>query len=355
MSAGRARLPGERDPELQSLLAGMLESGDAAAAVALAGNTAGIDRLAVAGRTRADDGRRLRGSELFDLASLTKPFTASLALALDRIGALPLDTGVGELWGAAAAPRLADRTLEALLRHRAGLRAWAPLYRRAKTRAGALRFLLSGDALDTRRERYGDLGYVLWALSAERALGASYGSLLRRHLLEPLGLRRVRGSPEDRAVVVESRLDNRREVELAAAQGIAVARIRGPRAGAAQDGNARFMGGLSGHAGLFGAAEDLWRLAAEWLAPDRVLTTASVRGALAGGRRFALGWARRTVRGSAGPYLSPDSFGHVGFTGGSLWIDPSRDAIMVLLAHRTSVEADLAPWRRRFHRIILDP
>lgn len=352
MSGRQASLPVRRDPELQAVLDRMLDRGLASAAVALFGDAAGIERYAAAGRTRLEGGRSVRAGDRFDLASLTKPFTASLALVLDERGRLPLETRLGDIWDDLPG-RLGRRSLEALLRHRSGLRPWTPLYRRARTVEGAVRHLLSEKAQTTCLERYGDLDYILWGLSAERALGKPYEALLRRHLLAPLGVRGVRSSPGPSSSVVECGLGNEREVELAREQGVAVGARRRPAVGSAQDGNADFLGGIAGHAGLFGSALDLWRLAGEWLSPGRVLAARSVRGALVGGRRYGLGWQRRTLTGSSGAALGSSAYGHLGYTGGSLWIDPRRDAIMVLLAHRTSSEADLKPWRRRFHRMVL--
>ena len=79
-----------------------------------------------------------------------------------------------------------------------------------------------------------------------------------------------------------------------------------------------------------------------------------VSSALGEGGRYALGWWWRRMRGHAGPALSPSAFGMVGFTGGSCWLDPERGLIAVLLSHRTSSRFDLAPWRRRFHRVAVD-
>jgi CubicO group peptidase (beta-lactamase class C family) len=130
-----------------------------------------------------------------------------------------------------------------------------------------------------------------------------------------------------------------------------------------QDGNARFAQRLGkrllGSAGLFGRVEDLWRLGAEWLVPGKLLSPEGVAQALGGigrrapirGDRFVLGWWRRTLHGGAGESLSPESFGHTGFTGGSLWIDPRRQRIAVLLSHRTDPASDMNWWRRRFHKL----
>jgi CubicO group peptidase (beta-lactamase class C family) len=118
-----------------------------------------------------------------------------------------------------------------------------------------------------------------------------------------------------------------------------------------QDGNARFLGGLAGHAGLFAPAAGVLALAREWLRPQALLTRRQVERALAGTGPYALGWARRRVRGSAGAALAPSAFGHAGFTGGSVWIDPEQDRIFVWLGHRRSAASDLNAWRRRFHAL----
>ncbi len=107
--------------------------------------------------------------------------------------------------------------------------------------------------------------------------------------------------------------------------------------------------GVCGHAGLFGDARDLWRLGLEWLAPGRLLKPEGVAAALAGGGPFALGWWRRTLRGSAGPALSPTAFGHTGFAGNCFWIDPEGRRIFVMLAARCDPAANMNHWRRRFN------
>ena len=286
-----------------------------------------------------------------DLASLTKPFVATLALALDRAGALPLALRVGELVPEAAPP-LARRPLSALLRHRSGLRPWAPLSRLARSPAAAVRALAGPRFQGAPAGTYSDLGYILWGVAAERALGARLGGLLDRHVLAPLGLAgRVGPPPGARTDVAPLALDNRRERELAHALGIALGRRPAPAPGQVQDGNARWLGGLAGHAGLFGDLAGLLTLGREWLAPGRVLASDQVGAALAGGGPYALGWARRRVRGSAGPALCAAAFGHVGFTGCSLWIDPERRLLLAIAGHRRGLGPDLNAWRRRFHAL----
>ncbi len=339
-------------PKLEQFVARLVNEGLVAAAAALVGSAEHVELEASAGIS----GQALDGPEgsrrLFDLASLTKPCMATLALRLDRAGRLPLDLTVGDVWPRAA-ERLRQRTLDDLLRHRAGFQPWAPLYRRCRRPQNVSRLLLAGDLLGARAGTYSDLDYVLWGLTAERVLGERLGRALQIFLTDPLGTRLLKASPGPSAQVVPCGLDNARERALAGDLGLAVAAAPAPPLGTPQDGNARFLGGLGGHAGLFGSARSLWRLAREWLNPGWVLDREQVAAALEGPGRWLLGWSRRQVKGDAGPVLSPSSYGHTGFTGGSLWIDPEAERILILLAHRTSVEVDLAPWRRRFHRLAL--
>lgn len=291
----------------------------------------------------------------FDYASLTKPFVATLALVLDAERVLPLSTRIGEVWPAAD-PRLGRKPLSDLLRHRSGLAAWRPLYHLCRSRAEVLELILGGSLLGTRAGTYSDLDYILFGMTAERVAGVALGELVRSRVLIPLDLSSVEAAPGDRADIVESPMDSAQEVLLASRQGLAIVPPPLAPRGMPQDGNARFLihlaggpGRMSGHAGLFGTARDLWALGVEWLAPGRLLQPAAVAAALGGGGRFALGWWRRTLRGSAGRTLSRSSFGHTGFAGGSLWMDPQARRIFVLLAARADPLGDMNRWRRRFH------
>lgn len=344
-------------PPLQDFVEKLVAGGGASAAVALVATAAEkefeIQATAAAGA---------RVASRFDLASLTKPFVATLACALHRRGLLPLDLPLAEVWPRRPLhPRLRRRALADLLRHRAGFQPWAPLYHLCSDVADVSALLLAGGyLLGARAGTYSDLGYILWGLAAEERLGEPLEALLARWVLEPLHLtavEAVRAEPGSCSDIVPCALDTDKEVELAAARGLALAPLGPPPPGVPQDGNARFFaaaGRLAGHAGLFGGAGHLARLGREWLRPRAVLDAATVARALAGTGAYALGWARRRTRGSAGPALSPTAFGHVGFTGGSLWLDPrspGREGIYVLLSHRRSAASDFNRHRRRFHRL----
>jgi CubicO group peptidase (beta-lactamase class C family) len=299
----------------------------------------------------------------FDFGSLTKPFVATLAVVLDESGELSLGLPLGEIWPGAD-PRLAGLPLANLLCHRSGLAAWAPLYARCRSLEEILALLLGGELLGAELPTYSDLDYLLWGQAAEARLGRPLFDLLRERVLAPLGLSGVSLAPgaaqgDD---IAESLMGTGKEVELAAEQGIEVADLGPPALGTVQDGNARFLAGLGiglpGHAGLFGRAADLAGLGMEWLRPGRLFSgEAKARALAAGSGLYALGWVRRNVAGSAGPALGPESFGHSGFAGSSLWIDPAVSPggrLLVLLGARTDPAVDLNTWRRRFHALAYD-
>ena len=348
-------------PDLLAYLDGLARLGGAVSAI----EALVADSQQVRGRHAA--GYRVGGESLqpgarFDAASLTKPCMATLALVLDGSKTLPLATRLGEYFpGAGQWSR--DRTLEDLLRHRSGIAAWAPLAARLGKRlsnAEELSVFLLSEGLwpqtgDDRRElaTYSDLGYILWGLAAEKATGKSLADLLDHHVAAPLGLAplgALAGHPPPEEIV-ECRLDNGKEVELAAEQGVKLSRQAPFLRGVPQDGNSRAMGRLSGHAGLFVTADEMLTLAREWLRPERLLTGAAVDHALAGEGTYALGWARQSADGSSGPALAPGAFGHTGFTGGSLWLEPERGRSVIVLAHRLSSRLDMNPIRREIHRL----
>ncbi|HEY9420457.1 MAG TPA: serine hydrolase domain-containing protein [Thermoanaerobaculia bacterium] len=335
-----------------------LDHGVWSAVVALTGTPEDVELEEAAGQAR--NGVPADVSTRFDYASLTKPFTATLALALDADGTLPLAARIGDLWPEAHRD-LARRPLSDLLRHRSGVAGWAPLYYRCRSVEEAIALIVrggtDGELLGARAGTYSDLGYILWGATAERRTGRSLADLLSSRVLAPLKLSSIEISPGERPDLAESRMGTGQEMKLAAKQGFTVPDQGAPPVGKPQDGNARFLvglgagGGLCGHAGLFGGAHDLWRLAAEWLAPGRLLKPEGVAAALSGGGPFALGWWRRRIRGSAGRALPPTAFGHTGFAGNSLWIDPDRRRVYVLLGSRIDPAMDMNRWRRRFHTL----
>lgn len=337
---------------VKDFLSTLVTAGIATSAVGLVGTSDSILWEGATGEARP--GVPVEPGSRYDFASLTKPFTATLALVLAADGTLPLTTRIAEIWPEADR-RLGKRPLGELLRHRAGVAAWAPLYQLCQTREDVLRLILGSELPVARAETYSDLDYLLWGMTAEKVTGRSLAELMRMRVLDPLGLDRVEPPPGDRPDVVPSPMDTGKEADLAAKQGLAIPTLPPPPIGKPQDGNARFLmelpdfSPLAGHAGLFGRARDLHVLASEWLTPGRLLQQEHVTAALTGGRKFALGWWRRTLRGSAGPALPSSSVGHTGFAGNSFWIDRESRRIYVLLTARIDPRCDMNRWRRGFH------
>ena len=280
----------------------------------------------------------------FDLASLTKPFTATAALLLEQRGEMKLETRLGDLLP--DLPRVvSDQPLQALLRHRAGLIPWFPFYCDGTTDIEPERFAdgglwgpVPGDEEDG---MYSDLGPILWSLLARRA-GYSVLDVLRG-TIEPLPT-----YAPDPTSTAGTHLSNQREVELAERLGIEVPESSKTLLGKPQDGNARLIA-MPGHAGLFGGLASVLSLGREWLAPSH-MSLDSVDSALSTSGRHALGWwrGREELEG-----LGREAFGHNGFTGCSLWLSPIRNRVMVMLAHRTSLSDTLAQARREFHRLAI--
>ncbi len=340
---------------LSAFLRGTVAEGVMSAVVGWVGDARGTLWRDARGSARPSRGRQRAAAATlttrFDYASLTKPFAATLALVLDRRDELPLRLRVREVF-AEACPELGSKTLESLLRHRSGLADWAPLYALARSPRGALEAILSGRFPGAPPGTYSDLGYILWGFACERVTGRPWQELLAVRVLRPLGIGSVSGARRGDRRIAECRCDSGKEADLARRLGVKLVERRVARIGVPQDGNARFLGPSAAHAGLFGDASALVALGREWLRPGRVLTPRQVRDALGGPRGpYALGWARRRVRGTAGPALAPSSFGLTGFAGGSLWIDPRRRRICVLLGHRVDSRSDLKPWRHRFHEL----
>jgi CubicO group peptidase (beta-lactamase class C family) len=300
--------------------------------------------------------RLLRGeaavdrSTLFDLASLTKPLSATLALVLDQSGALPLATRIDAVWPQADS-KIAAVSLEDLLRHRAGMRRWMPLYAVCRDRREVVETLLGGEWLDTSGEVYSDLGFILWALTTERALGGTYQALLEEFVLKDLGKSSF-AFGRDEPPLAECALPTGREVELAAAVGFEVEELPPPRRGEVQDGNSRFLGGACGHAGVFATLAGMRALADAYRSPGLLLSTESITRATGGGGRYGLGWFRATET-PAGGALGGAAFGHEGFAGSSLWLDPGRDRVAILLAHRSGLDVEMDSARVRLNQLML--
>ena len=276
---------------------------------------------------------------LWDVASLTKVVvtTTALMLLVER-GRVDLSAPVARYIPEFAGPGTAAVTVRHLLTHTSGLRATLPLYRDARDSAEALRLVFAATPLTPPGARmvYSDLNAILLGEIVQRAGGMSLDIFAAREIFAPLGLEQMWFRPP------------RRLARRIAPTGV----WRGhPVAGVVNDANAATLGGVAGHAGLFATAADLARFARFMLGEGalagrpRLLKAETVRAFTAiatPGRRSTsartLGWealpTAETVS-SAGTLLGPRSYGHTGWTGTSLWIDPDRGLFVLLLTNRS--------------------
>jgi CubicO group peptidase (beta-lactamase class C family) len=274
---------------------------------------------------------------VYDLASLTKVVaTTTSAMILEETGKLDLDKPVHFYVPEIDAPDKAAITVRMLLTHTGGLEAGAPLYRQARGRAEYLKEInLRPISYPPGTQTvYSDWDMVLLQAVIERVAGMSLDNFADGHLFKPLGMSDTRFSPDTNDRTFRRRIAPTTSDELRG----------GPLQGVVHDANAWAIGGVSGHAGLFSSARDLAVFAQLLLdggtygnirivAPQTIARWTSRQD---NGTSRALGWDTPAPASSAGRYFSPRSFGHTGFTGTSLWIDPERGLFVVLLMNRVN-------------------
>jgi CubicO group peptidase (beta-lactamase class C family) len=331
-----------------------IEAGSFPGAAALVGSADGVLAEAVAGRASVEPGESpVTVETLFDLASLTKPLCAG-ALAAACGASLPLDAPPGRYLPEWKKLRFDEITVERLLTHTSGLAAWHPLYVFGEGAAAYRRTLagLEPEAAPGERVIYSDLNILLLTEILESILASPLDRAFADLVAKPAGSQ-ARFLPRDAAATAATERDDRFERAMVEARGLAYAHFRdGVVRGEVHDGNAFRRGGVSGHAGLFATARDVWALSRAWLDPARRSLTSDRTAGLAEARGLA--WQGWRGAGSAIPEVSEASFGHTGFTGTSVWVDPERDRIAILLTNRIHPEVREMPFnevRRRFHRV----
>lgn len=267
---------------------------------------------------------------IYDVASLTKVVgTTTAAMILYDRGKLDLDAKVQRYLPEFTGGKKGDVTVRMLLSHRSGLPAGRELWRKAKTPAAAKRLVLETRLAYTpgRMMIYSDLGADVLGWVVERAAGEPIDRFLKREVFTPLGMRNTMFRPADS---LKYRIA---PTEQHPPRGY-------PVRGEVHDENAFALGGVAGHAGLFSSARDLAVFAQMMLNGGQIggvrviadstvrLFTEHVRDAR------ALGWEVGNGEHGAGQFLGRQAFGHTGYTGTSLWIDPEREMFVVLLTNR---------------------
>jgi CubicO group peptidase (beta-lactamase class C family) len=317
--------------------------------------------LRTVGRFTYDPGSpQVTTDSVFDLASVSKVVaTTSMAMILYERGLLDLEMPVvgvvPEFAGGSAGddPRRREVTFRMLLAHSSGLPAYEKLYLRATTKEELVRASLSvplKNAPGTHAE-YSDIGFILLGLALERIAEDTLDRFCQRELCGPLGMVHTAFNPPP---------DWKPRVTPTADDQTFRKRII---QGEVQDENASVMDGVAGHAGVFSSASDVATLAHAILnggAPivrPETLAVFTLRENSPAGTSRALGWDTPSAPSQSGKYFSPASFGHLGYTGTSLWIDPERKLSVTLLTNRTWPDCSnqaIREIRPRFHDAVLE-
>jgi CubicO group peptidase (beta-lactamase class C family) len=282
---------------------------------------------------------------IYDLASLTKVVgTATAAMILYDEGRLELDAPVSKYLPAFSGGTRDDVTVRHLLTHTSGLPAGRDLRRLAKSPWDARNIVMS-TPLTCRPgacQVYSDLGADVLGFAVEAIAGQGLDAFLKERVFEPLGMSDTHFRP------AASARDRIAPTEVSSPRGY-------PLRGEVHDENAWALGGVAGHAGLFSTAADLSLFAQMMLNRGTfngvriVSDTAVTRFTRRTSGKRALGWDTSDGEGTAGLHMGEQAYGHTGFTGTSLWIDPDRDLFVILLTNRVH-----APRARRPAKVIAD-
>ncbi len=299
------------------------------------------------------DSPAVEATTVFDLASLTKPLaTTAVAMLLCDRNLLNLATPLSHLLpeflsAAAPDPRRASVTLHHLLAHSSGLPAHKKFYLTCRSPEDMWQAIFATplEHMPGPAPVYSDIGFMLLGLALQRITGEPLDFFCAHQVFTPLGMEHT----EFRPAAAANRLLN--PVETIAPTGYAPLR-ENPLAenaelllqGIVNDGNCRALGGVSGHAGLFAPAVDVATFAESMLrastqfAPlftPETIARFTTRESDPPGTSRTLGWDTPTPPSSSGRHFSARAFGHLGYTGTSLWIDPDRELSVTLLTNRT--------------------
>ena len=361
------------DASIADYLGARAEAGEIpGAAWVVAGPHGVLDEGAVGHAVLVPERIAAAPSTIYDMASLTKPLvTSMLYLSLGKELGLSDDTPACRILPEIDRIDKRGITLRHLLTHTSGLPAWIPFYLRGATPSEYLAQLrdTTPESQPGARVVYSDPGYIAMGEILQRASATPLDRLAREMIFDPLELSDTTFNPLRqvlaRVAATEESCQYERELAGPAAGGYAGYRA-GVVRGEVHDQNAWVLGGVSGHAGLFSTARETAILAREFLGDHAdsgvgLLDAEAIRKAtvdqtpgLSEARTLAF---RVALRGetAAGPHLPPLAFGHNGFTGTSLWIDPGRPRVYVLLTNRVhpvaSKGADMLALRRAFHSL----
>ncbi|GMV51010.1 MAG: hypothetical protein NBKEAIPA_03036 [Nitrospirae bacterium] len=313
----------------------------------------------------------------YDLASLTKVLATTTALLLlVQRGEVALGDPIQKILPELVGRPCGSATIRQLLTHSSGLPGWRPYFERiaeaesthpgligtAAARQAVLGYIGAEELIyePTTRSLYSDLGFILLGLAVERVTRQPLDRWCQEQIFEPFHAEALSYLPRGSAVLDKPSSGPPRRI---AATEVDAWRGR-TLCGEVHDENAFALGGVAGHAGLFGTARsvlaivqawmDGYRGHGTWLDPKwvRVFTQ---RQQVTLGSSWALGWDTPSGSSSAGALFSSDSFGHLGYTGTSIWIDPIQELEVVLLSNRvhpTRRNESIRAFRPKIHDLV---
>lgn len=361
----------QKAESISEFLSERIEAGDFPSAVYLIGEEDEIKFADAPGLAVETDEIEIpaRLETIYDLASLTKPLVTGLLCAkLFDEGGLTLETPVSQILPAFQFSGKENITVGNLLAHTSGFPAWQAFYL-LTDEPGEVLSVIAGYPLESppnSQVRYSDFNFITLGSMLEKLHSKRLNEIFRQEIAEPLGLKETFFNPPDdlKNRIAACEFGNEYEKQVCREMGLNVEKFdwRDYQIwGEVHDGNSYFLGGVSGHAGLFATAEEVFEIAAQFLPDSTTLLKPETCGlfrrnltqGLNEARSFAFELAE-TENSTASKALARDSFGHLGFTGTSLWIEPETERIFILLTNRTHRPlpfVNINPARRKFHEL----
>lgn len=331
----REALPTVMKDSLQSLLDRAVRDSAFPGAVAVVGRRDRVLATVSAGHLDWKDSPAPDDRTLWDMASLTKIVAmTSAVMQLVEQGRIDLNAPVQKYLPEWKGPDKEKVTIRHLLTHSSGLPGWRALYKEATSPEQAMQIVMETplDTVPGARMVYSDLGAILMGQVLQRVSGQRVDAYAREHVFGPLRMTDTQFLPDKSLLprIAPTEVDPWRQRQIH---------------GEVHDENAFVLGGVSTHAGLFSTAHDVTRLAQAYLnggtldgariwSPETIKLFTTVQDSAFSNR--ALGWETPNGTNSAGRLMKRPAFGHTGFTGTSLWIDPTNDLFVVLLTNRVN-------------------
>ena len=316
------------------------------------------------------DSHPVQPQTIYDLASLTKPLaTASAILLLVQDGLLDLATPIDSVLKETEGFPLGQVVVKDVLCHQSGLPWWRPFYQSfppsfpsdassRQERVMAFLDLILKEPVETvspLQSVYSDLGYMVLGFVVERITNQSLADFCQSRIFDPLQARPLGYGGQVSNKETGSHIGECAPTEQDPWRGRLLQ-------GEVHDENAFALGGIAGHAGLFGTAEAVGRVTKAWLdgyhGKPGIFDSHLVKRFVTAqpGTSWALGWDTPSQPSSSGQWFSMESFGHLGFTGTSIWIDPIREVEVIFLSNRVHPTRDnqaIKVFRPKLHDVII--